>query len=247
MKISKISYSLALLPLAGIMTLMGTSTAFAAECSCAVNNPASAVSSLTDVLASSKVQGNAKNLLNPTLLAQSVQRVASPVDKSVKDVTGPTVRTIKDVGVANKPLSKLPVHPKAKGKSPDAPIVAVADEISPSAEINSTSESPASNQLSESVLATSNRLNVVTALDKKVSVGNVSSTGLDFEPATVHSSQGSPTVIRDSGAWGFGHLDVLDENPLEFIGFVFAYIIALGSTIGFAVKRSISLNFRNSA
>jgi hypothetical protein len=97
----------------------------------------------------------------------------------------------------------------------------------------SASDTSASGQSHESSAAVSGGLDETTTLAPNV---------LDVKPVSVHSAQGSTTKIINSGAFGFGSLNPVD-NPVGFTSLVFAYIIVLGSAIGFAIKRSAFLNF----
>lgn len=98
-------------------------------------------------------------------------------------------------------------------------------------------ETPVSEQLHESAAVNTGDLNGAMGLSPSL---------LNFQSAALHSSQGSMTKMNNSGAFGFGHVKPVDDL-LAFPGLAFAYIIVLGSVIGSAVKRNISLNLRELA
>jgi hypothetical protein len=261
MKISKISQSLALIPLTGVISIMGTPAAFAMECSslspCVVNS-VPAVSSLSDVLASPKAQVTVPQVQSLTApIAPAVDKVTAPVKAVTAPVAGTinkvTATVVDTVGSVATPVAPIaPIIKESIAVIPKAPVPAMEQTVSPAAPVavatavdgtnaenvapentKSASDTSAAVQLHESSAASSGALNGVATLGPSL---------LDSKPATVHSSQGSATKVIHSGAFGFGYLNPMD-NPVSFTGLVFAYIIVLGSAIGFAVKRSAFLNF----
>jgi hypothetical protein len=142
--------------------------------------------------------------------------------------------------VQPEPVTIVPAKPATAAKEPASSVElnAVAAEGANTENVTpentmSASDTSASGQSHESSAAVSVDLDETTTLAPNV---------LDVKPVSVHSAQGSTTKIINSGAFGFGSLNPVD-NPVGFTSLVFAYIIVLGSAIGFAIKRSAFLNF----
>lgn len=252
MKINKISQSLALIPLTGMVFLMGTPSAFASECSvlspCVVTS-VPAVSSLTDALASTEIRVTAPSVDSVTApVAEKVDNVTAPVAGAVSKATAPAVSVIETatapitpfLPVLPEPVKITPAKPATAAQEPASSVApntvaaegANTDNVTPENTMSASTTSD-SGQSHESPAAVSGGLDESTTLAPNAS---------DAKPAVVHSAQGSTTKIINSGGFGFGSLNPVDD-PVGFTSLVFAYIIVLGSAIGFAIKRSAFLNF----
>lgn len=237
-KINKMSQSLVLIPLTGMVSLMGTLPAMATECS-ALSPCAPAVSSLSDTLDSPNVQvtvplvPSVTDSIAPTVdsVSSSVTtELASPVAGTINKVTAPAVDAIDNTATPITTVVQEPVVTVTQPESPDdTDFVSPQDTKSVGMMPAVASETTTSAQLYESAAATAGALSI-----------------LNLQPASIHSAQGSMIKVRDSGGFGFGHLNPADD-PVAFSGLAFAYIIVLGSAIGFAVKRSAFLHLRGFA
>lgn len=268
MKLNKLSQGLVLIPLTGVISLMGTPAALAVECStlspCVVNS----VSAASKVLVDAKVKVTIPQAQSvtapvaPTLdsVTAPVKSAVRPVGETVNKVTAPVVDAVKNVAspittpvapitpiipVLPEPVPVVPGVSAAPVTQPEvAPVepVAVAEagtntEIVTPEDTKSASETLNTPQLHDSAAVSSGGLNGNTTLAPN---------RLEFQPAAVHSTEGTMTKFINSGGFGFGHLNPVDD-PVGFTGLVFAYITVIGSAIAFAVKRSAFLNFRGLA
>ena len=252
MKSKKLS-GLTTIPLVGLISLVGTPIAFADECSaltpCVSNSLSAAVSLPSDALSSVTVEVTAPPVPSVTApITQTLDDVTAPVDA----IAAPVADSISKITAPITDNAPVPVVPVV----PTKPIPTLPGEsgipLEETAAVEPATSVPEENNAE--IVAPADTKSASTPIPPEIHNASADSGGLsglmmltpnlvDFQSAAVHSSQGTQTKVRNSGGFGFGHVNPVD-NPVGFAGMAFAYIIVLGSGLSLAVKRGFVPNFR---
>ena len=241
MKIRKLAQGLAVIPLIGAASILGTQPAIAAGCSgilsCAVA-PAPTVQPPTTQEVQAALQPF-QSVIAPT--QPVADAVKAPVGKIVTPATAPAADAINKATAPIAPspyIPPVPVIPVAQSPAP-------AEAQTPPAAIGKATMA----ETGANTTAQANAEPVVAAAAQIHNSGSANSGGLhesvqtpralDATPVALHSSQGEMTKYWNAGMFGFGHLDPADAP--RSIGLAITYFITLGTTIGFAIKKGAFL------